>query len=251
MSPANELKTQAQQVLIELVQQPGSSAWGAIQATQALYECYPNGAPEQLQAVQMMLEAFVRHQLSFEQRVQIMRTFLQRPFIPDEIVRLISHTLLESIQQPDVTLEQVRLVVDALSYSATTDAFNDWENAADKLLSILHSGAIPFEQLVACTYILYQVLVKSDRRLQAAQWLLDSTRRSALSIEEIVEIGEALSWNNQDEADERQRIIALLTETLQRPELSFEQTLQLLKRSMVAVPTAQASNNGQHNNFYK
>ena len=229
MSPANELKTQAQQVLTELVQQPGSSAWSAIQATQALYECYPNGAPEQLQAVQMMLEAFVRHQLSFEQRVQIMRTFLQRPFIPDEIVRLISHTLLESIQQPDVTLEQVRLVVDALSYSATTDAFNDWENAADKLLSILHSGAIPFEQLVACTYILYQVLVKSDRRLQAAQWLLDSAKRSALSIEEIVEIGEALSWNNQDEADERQRIIALLTETLQRPELSFEQTLQLLE----------------------
>ncbi len=84
-------------MLTELVQQPESSAWSAIQAAQALYECYPNGAPEQLQAVQMMLEAIVRHQLSFEQTVQIMRTFLQRPFIPDEIVRLISHTLLESI----------------------------------------------------------------------------------------------------------------------------------------------------------
>jgi hypothetical protein len=229
MSPTNELKAPAQQLLTELVQQPESSAWSAIQAAQALYECYPNGSSEQFQAVQMMLDAIVRHQLSFEQTVQIMRTFLQRPFIPDEIVRLISHTLLESIQQPDVTLEQARLLVDALSYSATTGAFNDWESAADKLLAILQSDTIPFEQLVACTYILYQVLVQSDRRLQAAQHLLDNAHRSSLSIEEIVEIGEALSWNNHDEADERQRIIALLTNTLLRPELSFEQTLRLLE----------------------
>jgi NACHT domain len=229
MAPTNELKTQAQQMLSEMVQQPESSAWSAIQAAQALYECYPNGSPEQRLAVQMMLDATVHHQLSFEQTVQMMRTFLQRPSIPDEIVRLISHTVLESIRQSEVTLEQARLLVDALSYSATTGALNDWESAADRLLAILQSGTIPFEQLVKCTYILYQALVKSDRRLQAAQYLLDSANRSTLNIEKIVEIGEALSWNNHDEADERQHIIALLTDALQQPELSFEQTLRLLE----------------------
>ncbi|MBA2393022.1 MAG: NACHT domain-containing protein [Ktedonobacteraceae bacterium] len=229
MSPTSELKVQAQQMLTDLLQQPESSAWSAIQAAQALYECYPNASPEQLQAVQMMLDATVRHQLSFEQTIQIMRTFLQRPSISDEIVRLISHTLLQRLEHTEVSLEQARLLVDALSYSATIGSLNDWESAADRLLAILQNNTVPFKKLVTCTYILYQALVKSDRRLQAAQHLLNSADRSTLSIEEIIDIGGALSWNDHDEADERQRIIALLTNTLQRSELSFEQTLQLLE----------------------
>ena len=228
-SSGSEAQIQAQQVLTALIQEPGSSVGSAIQAAQALYECYPDGSEEQLQTMQMMLDAATLHQLSFEQTILMMRTFLQHPSISDENVRLISHTLLQRVQQPDMTLEQARLLVDALSYSAMKGSLNDWESAADKLLAILRRSDISFEELVAGTYILYQFPIKSERRLQAAQHLLDSANRPDISVEDIGDIGEALSWNDHDEADERQRIITLLTNALQHPELSFEQTLRLLE----------------------
>ncbi|MBV9259012.1 MAG: hypothetical protein JO215_13445, partial [Ktedonobacteraceae bacterium] len=229
-TPLNsEAQVQAQQVLTALTQEPGASAASTIQAAQALYECYPNGSAEQLQAVQTMLDVAAHHHLSFEQTIQTMRPFLQQPSISDENVRLISHTLLQRVQQLDMTLEQARLLVDTLSYSAMKGALNDWESAADKLLALLENSSISFEELVASTFVLYQFPVQSERRLKAARHLLDSTNRPDISVEEIVEIGEALSWNDHDEADERQRVIALLTNALQRPELSFEQRLQLLE----------------------
>ncbi len=224
-SPAAGL--QAQQALIKLAQDPASSPWNAVQAAQTLYECYPSGSAEQLNAVQMMLEIATKHNLSLEQTIQVIRAFLRRPSTTPESAQLASKMLLDRLHPPDITFEQARLVVDALSYSATTGALNAWESAADKLLEVISPTTVPFAQLLEGTYTLYQVPVQSKRRLQAAQRLLDAASQPGISVEEIIETGEALSWNDHDEANERQRVITLLSNTLQRPDLNFEQIVWL------------------------
>src|SRR6266487_743435 len=224
-SPAADL--QAQQALIKLAQDPASSPWNAVRAAQTLYECYPSGSAEQLNAVQMMLEIATKHNLSLEQTIQVIRAFLRRPSTTPESAQLASKMLLDRLHPPDITFEQARLVVDALSYSATTGALNAWESAADKLLEVISPTTVPFAQLLEGTYTLYQVPVQSKRRLQAAQRLLDAASQPGISVEEIIETGEALSWNDHDEADERQRVITLLSNTLQRPDLNFEQIVWL------------------------
>ncbi len=224
-SPAADL--QAQQALIKLAQDPASSPWNAVRAAQTLYECYPAGSAEQLNAVQMMLEIATKHNLSLEQTIQVIRAFLRRPSTTPESAQLASKMLLDRLHPPDITFEQARLVVDALSYSATTGALNAWESAADKLLEVISPTTMPFAQLLEGTYTLYQVPVQSKRRLQAAQRLLDAASQPGISVEEIIETGEALSWNDHDEADERQRVITLLSNTLQRPDLNFEQIVWL------------------------
>src|SRR6266487_3315943 len=224
-SPAADL--QAQQALIKLAQDPASSPWNAVRAAQTLYECYPAGSAEQLNAVQMMLEIATKHNLSLEQTIQVIRAFLRRPSTTPASAHLASKMLLDRLPPPDITFEQARLVVDALSYSATTGALNAWESAADKLLEVISPTTMPFAQLLEGTYTLYQVPVQSKRRLQAAQRLLDAASQPGISVEEIIETGEALSWNDHDEADERQRVITLLSNTLQRPDLNFEQIVWL------------------------
>ena len=224
-SPAAGL--QAQQALIKLAQDPASSPWNAVQAAQTLYECYPSGSAEQLNAVQMMLEIATKHNLSLEQTIQVIRAFLRRPSTTPESAQLASKMLLDRLHPPDITFEQARLVVDALSYSATTGALNAWESAADKLLEVMSPTTVSFVQLLEGTYTLYQVPVQSKRRLQAAQRLLDAASQPGISVEEIIETGEALSWNDHDEANERQRVITLLSNTLQRPDLNFEQIVWL------------------------
>ncbi len=227
-NPANaDLRIQAQQALIDLAQSADSTPASAIQAAQALYECYPPGSEEQLSAVQVMLTTATKQQLSFEQKLQVIRTFLQRPSTTPEATQLVSKSLLDWLQVPEITFEQARLTVDALSYSATTGTLSAWESAADKLLSLMGLPGTPFAQLLEGAYTLYQVPVQSQRRLQAAQLLLEATNRPGVSVEEIAEVGEALSWNDHDEADERQRIIALLTNTLLQPDLDVEQTVRL------------------------
>lgn len=235
-SPAADL--QAQQALIKLAQDPASSPWNAVQAAQTLYECYPAGSAEQLNAVQMMLEIATKHNLSLEQTIQVIRAFLRRPSTTPESAQLASKMLLDRLHPPDITFEQARLVVDALSYSATTGALNAWESAADKLLEVISPTTVPFAQLLEGTYTLYQVPVQSKRRLQAAQRLLDAASQPGISVEEIIETGEALSWNDHDEADERQHVITLLSNTLQRPDLNFEQIVWLTETLYGSSPDA-------------
>ncbi|MDQ2888022.1 MAG: hypothetical protein M3Y39_18270, partial [Chloroflexota bacterium] len=221
------LQRQAQQALMDLVQSAESTPASTIQAAQALYECYPPGSAEQLNAVQMMLEVAKKQRISFEQLIQVIRAFLRRPSTTPEAAQLVSKSLLDWLQSSETTFEQARLVVDALSYSATTGALSAWESAADKLLTLMCAANITFAQLLEGTYTLYQTPVQSLRRLQAARLLLDAASLPGASVEEITEAGEALSWNDHDEADERQRVIALLTNTLQRPDLDFEQIVGL------------------------
>jgi hypothetical protein len=241
--PGSETQIQAQQVLTGFIQEQDSPVVNVMQAAQALYECYADGSEEQRQVLQMMLDTATSRQLSFEQIIQMTRTFLLQPSIPEENARFISHTLLQNVPHPEMTIEQARLLVDTLSYSAKKGALEDWESATDSFLKILRGDSISFAERVAGLYMLYQFPIKSERRLQAAQYLLDSAQKPDISIEEIAEIGEALSWNDHDEADERQRIMALLTETLQRPGLSFEQILRLLETLYGSSPDG---SNEQH-----
>lgn len=222
-----DLQMQAQRALLALVQSAESTPTSAIQAAQALYECYPPGSAEQLNAVQMMLDVAKKQRISFEQLIQVIRAFLRRPSTTPEAAQLVSKSLFDWLQSSETTFEQARLVVDALSYSATTGYLSAWESAADKLLALMGTANVTFAQLLEGTYTLYQTPVQSSRRLQAAQLLLDAASLPGASIEEITEAGEALSWNDHDEADERQRVIALLTDTLQRPDLDFEQIVGL------------------------
>src|SRR6266487_120228 len=227
-NPADtDLRMQAQQALAILAQSAERAPGSALQAAQALYECYPVGSAGQLNAVQMMLETATKQQLSFEQTIQVIRTFLRRSSTTPEAAQLVSKRLLDWLQSSETTFEQVRLAVDALSYSATTGALSAWESAADKLLALMNTPDATFAQILEGTYTLYQVPVQSQRRLQVARLLLEAVSRPGASIEEITEAGEALSWNDHDEADERQHIITLLTNTLQRPDLDFEQTVGL------------------------
>ncbi len=222
-----DLQRQAQQALLDLAQSGEGTPASAIQAAQALYECYPPGSAEQLNAVQMMLEVAKKQRISSEQMIQVIRAFLRRPSTTPEAAQFVSKSLFDWLQLSEATLEQARLLVDALSYSATTGALSAWESAADKLLALMSAANVTFAQLLEGTYTLYQTPVQSPRRLQAAQLLLDAASQPGASIEEITEAGEALSWNDHDESDERQRVIALLTNTLQRSDLDFEQIVGL------------------------
>jgi NACHT domain len=222
-----DLQGQAQRTLLDLAQSVESTPASAIQAAQALYECYPPGSAEQLNAVQMMLEVAKKQHISFAQIIQVIRAFLRRPSTTPEAAQLVSKSLFDWLQSSETTFAQARLVVDALSYSATTGYLSAWESAADKLLALMSATNVTFAQLLEGTYTLYQTPVQSPRRLQAARLLLDAASLPGANIEEITEAGEALSWNDHDEGDERQRIIALLMDTLQRPDLDFEQIVGL------------------------
>src|SRR6266496_416425 len=98
-NPADtDLRMQAQQALAILAQSAERAPGSALQAAQALYECYPVGSAGQLNAVQMMLETATKQQLSFEQTIQVIRTFLRRSPTTPEAAQLVSKRLLDWLQ---------------------------------------------------------------------------------------------------------------------------------------------------------
>jgi hypothetical protein len=221
-----DVQLQAKETLLRLVE-ADISLDDAVQAAQALYECYPVGSRQRLDAVRKLLEIAQRSNVSFEQTVQTVekiRRFLQGPSATPEERQLAIKALADIGQCPTISIAQAQLVVEALLPSFGRDTLSEWEATAARLLKLVKESSPSFDKTVEAAYTLYRGPVDSQGRRQGTQLLLDSIQPD-LSFEQAIDVAQALYWLGPDELDERQRVLPMLSRL--EPDASFEERIQI------------------------